>query len=167
MLNRRAFDEQLDKQVQLMSRVGRAISLLMIDVDHFKQYNDQYGHPAGDGVLKIIARLLWQNARATDVVARYGGEEFAVIMPDSNGEGALQMAERFRAAIRAHPWEQVQLTVSMGISTILFRKDADKMKVDYSAKLLAEADRALYHSKHNGRDQVTHVSEMQSTDQAT
>jgi|SRR5579859_7536142 len=167
ILNRRAFDEQLDKQIQLMSRVGRALSLLMIDVDHFKQYNDQFGHPAGDGVFKIIARLLLQNARATDVVARYGGEEFAVIMPDSNEAGALQMAERFRTAIHAHPWEQVTLTVSMGISTILFRKGADRKQVNYSTQLVAEADRALYHSKHNGRDQVTHVSEMQSTDQAT
>ncbi len=167
VLNRRAFDEQLDKQIQFISRMGRPISLLMIDVDHFKQYNDEYGHPAGDKVLKIVARLLLQNARATDVVARYGGEEFAVIMPASDEQGALQMAERFRTAIHAHPWEQVKLTVSMGISTILLRKEAERKKANYSAKLIEEADRALYLSKHNGRDQVTHVSEMPSRDEAT
>lgn len=167
LLNRRAFDEQLDKQIQLMSRMGRAISLLMIDIDHFKEHNDQYGHPAGDEVLKIVANLLRQNARATDVVARYGGEEFAIIMPDTNEAGALQMGERFRMAFRAHLWEQVRLTVSIGVSTLLPGEEAGRKTVNYSTKLLAESDRALYFSKHNGRDRVTHISEMQSTDQAT
>ena len=167
VLNRRAFDEQLDKQIQLMSRMGRAISLLMIDIDHFKQHNDQYGHPAGDEVLKIVASLLRQNARATDVVARYGGEEFAIIMPDTNEASALQVAERFRMTVRAHPWEQVRVTVSIGVSTILLGKETDRKAVHYSAKLLAESDRALYFSKQNGRNRVTHISEMQSTDQAT
>jgi diguanylate cyclase (GGDEF)-like protein/PAS domain S-box-containing protein len=167
VLNRRAFDEQLDKEIQLMSRMGRAISLLMIDIDHFKQHNDQYGHPAGDKVLKIVARLLGQNARTTDVVARYGGEEFAVIMPDSNEEGAVQMAERFRTAIHSHPWGPAKLTVSMGISTLLLRNEVDRVKANFGAKLLAEADRALYLSKHNGRDQVTHVSEIPGPDQGT
>jgi len=167
VLNRRAFDEQLDKEIQLMSRMGRAISLLMIDIDHFKQHNDQYGHPAGDEVLKIVASLLRQNARATDVVARYGGEEFAIIMPDTNEASALQVAERFRMTVRAHPWEQVRVTVSIGVSTILLGKETDRKTVHYSAKLLAESDRALYFSKQNGRNRVTHISEMQSTDQAT
>lgn len=167
VFNRRALDEQLDKQIQLMGRMGRAISHLMLDIDHFKEHNDQYGHSSGDEVLKNVATLLRQNARATDVVARYGGDEFAVVMPDTNETGALQMAERFRMAIRAYPWEQAGLTVSMGISTLLLGTDAAGRTVNYSTKLLAESDRALYSSKRNGRDRVTHFSEMQIIDQAT
>lgn len=160
LFNRRAFDEQLDRQIQLMGRIDRTLSLLMLDIDYFKQYNDRYGHPAGDEVLKIVASLLRQNARATDVVARYGGEEFVIIMPDTNETGALQMAERFQKAIRVYPWEQAGLTVSMGISTLLLGKEAARKTVNYGMKLLVEADQALYLSKQKGRNQVTHFSEM-------
>jgi len=165
LFNRRAFDEQLLRQVRLMGRLGRPLSLIMIDVDGFKQYNDQYGHPAGDEGLKTVAALLRQTARATDIVARYGGDEFAVILPDTNEAGVLRMAERFRAATGAHPWGQQPVTLSIGASTKLPGKEASGQHVQH-AELLVEADRALQHSKNSGRDRVTHVSETYRTDQA-
>jgi diguanylate cyclase (GGDEF)-like protein/PAS domain S-box-containing protein len=163
--NRRAFDEQIDKQIRLMGRIGRPISLLMIDIDHFKHYNDQYGHPAGDEILKNVANLLSLKARRTDLVARYGGEEFAVILPSTNETGALLMAERFQEAIRTYPWAQGKLTVSIGISTIFVGKQAHKKKAGYVAELISAADRALYHSKKNGRDRVTHAAAAPDLDQ--
>ena len=132
----------------------------MIAVDHFKEYNDQYGHPAGDVVLKRVARLLQQEVRATDVVARYGGEEFAIIRPDVSQAGAHQMAERLRTAIRAYPWELAKLTISLGVSTIRPRSAADGLT------LLTDADRALYASRQNGRDRVTHVSDVSNSDRS-
>lgn len=159
--NRRAFDKQLKNQIELMIRMRRAISLLMIDVDHFKQYNDRYGHPAGDRTLKIVANLLRRHGRATDYVARYGGEEFTIILPDTAKEGVLQVATKIQRAVHAYPWQQEPLTVSMGASTMLLGKKVARPRVDYSAKLISEADRALYYSKHSGRDQSTHISEIQ------
>ena len=162
VLNRRAFDEQLDKQIHLMNRIGRPISLLMMDIDHFKRYNDQFGHPAGDEVLRTAGSLLKENARATDVVARYGGEEFAVILPNTDDTGALQMAVRFQSVIRTYPWERENLTVSIGVATIYYEQQTIHQPADMGARLLSEADQALYSSKKNGRDRITHISEMQN-----
>ena len=167
VFNRRAFDEQYDAQIQLMKRMGRPISLLMIDIDHFKRYNDQFGHPAGDEVLRCVADLLKQNARTTDVVARYGGEEFAVILPNTEKEGALQMAERFQVAIHDHPWEKANLTVSVGVSTLLIEQQTSYQQTDLGVTLLSQADQALYHSKENGRDRVTHASDFLDANLAT
>jgi len=165
LFNRRAFDEQFLRQVRLMGRLGRPLSLMMIDVDGFKQYNDQYGHPAGDARLKMVAALLRQTTRTTDIVARYGGDEFAVILPDTNEAGVLRLAERFRTAIGGHPWGQQPVTLSIGASTKLPGKEAGGQQVQH-AELLLEADRALQHSKNSGRDRVTHVSETDRTDPA-
>ncbi|HSD71976.1 MAG TPA: diguanylate cyclase [Thermoanaerobaculia bacterium] len=165
LFNRRAFDEQLEKQIQLMGRVGRAISLLMIDVDSFKEYNDRYGHPAGDEALRAVGNLLRRMARTTDVVARYGGDEFAVILPNTTQPGALKMADRFRMAVRDHPWELEILTLSTGAATILLGNEANPLNIDYGARLLATADRALYCSKASGRNRVTSSAEITGADQ--
>ena len=160
VLNRRALDDQLEKELRLMHRVGRSLSILMLDIDHFKRYNDRYGHQAGDEILKQITNILKETARTTDVVARYGGEEFAVVLPKTDKEGAMQMAERFQMAIRTHPWEQHTLTVSMGISTRDFGEEPAGRTAGDVTTLLANADRALYFSKRKGRNRSTHASNM-------
>jgi diguanylate cyclase (GGDEF)-like protein len=100
LLNHRAFQARTDEALAQARRYGRACALLLTDVDHFKSVNDTHGHPIGDLVLKGVAQILREKARDTDLVARYGGEEFAVIMPETDGKGALVIAERIRRRCR-------------------------------------------------------------------
>lgn len=160
-LNRRAFDAELRKSLRLFSRLGQALSLIMLDIDHFKLYNDRYGHPAGDDALRAVARLLCQSARDTDVVARYGGEEFAIVLPNTDGSAAIQIAERLKAQIDRHPWRRERLTVSMGAATIPPGSWGRIPREDPGLQLVREADQALYFSKNNGKDRVTHFAELE------
>ena len=126
--------------------------MLMLDVDHFKKFNDQYGHATGDMVLKEVARVFEGKIRSGDLVCRYGGEEFAIILPDVTAEGAYQTAERIRAAIaemRITSGFAVHSDLSLSIGVALFPQDADT-----SAELLKKADAALYRAKHEGRNLV-------------
>jgi diguanylate cyclase (GGDEF)-like protein len=153
--NRRAFQEFLDAEFARRARHGgdEPFSLVLLDIDHFKPYNDTYGHPAGDEVLEQVGRILKENARTSDLVARYGGEEFAIIMPNTDYDGALVGAERFRASIAAAPWPSRAITASFGAATITVEA------VD-SADLVLKADRALYVSKSLGRNRVTHFADL-------
>ncbi len=160
LMNRRALLNQLDIQLNLAQRSGRPTSLLMIDVDHFKEYNDTYGHPAGDQVLKELAGILRDTARISDFVARYGGEEFAVVLPETDMEGALKLGERFRAAAEDHPWPNRNIAISVGAATITFTNSHQRIDPGSTSKLIADADRALYHSKQRGRNRVTHLQEL-------
>jgi diguanylate cyclase (GGDEF)-like protein/PAS domain S-box-containing protein len=160
-LNRRAFDAELRKSLRLFSRLGQALSLIMLDIDHFKLYNDRYGHPAGDDALRAVARLLCQSARDTDVVARYGGEEFAIVLPNTDESAAVQIAERLKARIDQHPWRRERLTVSMGAATIPPGSWGRDSREDSGVQLVREADQALYFSKNNGKDRVTHFFELE------
>ncbi len=160
-LNRRAFDAELRKSLRLFSRLGQALSLIMLDIDHFKLYNDRYGHPAGDEALRAVARLLCQSARDTDVVARYGGEEFAIVLPNTDGASAVQIAERLKARIDRHPWRRERLTVSMGAATIPPGNWGRDPREDPGLQLVREADQALYFSKNHGKDRVTHFAELE------
>jgi len=148
--NRRAFGEKLAEEITRSTRYGPPLSLLLLDVDKFKQYNDTFGHPAGDEVLKTVARLLLEQARATDFVARYGGEEFTLVLPDTGAEGAVVMAERLRAVLEAAPWAQRAVTASFGAATL-------SREINTDTALIGAADRALYDSKENGRNRVTHA----------
>ena len=151
LVNRRAFNELLEQRVKEAARYERPLSLLLLDIDHFKKVNDTHGHPAGDAVLKGVAKLAQKAARDTDVAARYGGEELALILPETDARGALAIAERLRKLIEntAHTSEQgaLSVTVSIGVSTTGQRTKAP-------AELLEEADRALYRAKHAGRNRV-------------
>jgi len=119
----------------------------MADVDFFKKYNDDFGHPAGDVVLKQVAQLLKESTRTVDCVARYGGEEFSVLLPETSADGAMEVAERMRAKVAAAVFEGRAVTVSIGVAE--FPGDANS-----GAKVIAVADKALYEAKRAGRDRV-------------
>lgn len=153
-------------QVRLMKRMRRAISLLMIDIDHFKSFNDQLGHPAADELLRAVAKLLIKGGRSSDIAARYGGEEFAIILPDTPKAGAIGHAKALALAIRSHSWDQGPLTTSVGVSTQLFNEVEVADATEQGQRLVYEADRALYRSKSDGRDRATHFADI-ATDKTT
>lgn len=151
--NRRHFHERLESTFSLALRQGLALSVVMLDVDQFKPYNDVYGHPAGDVVLTELAATLRANARDHDLVARYGGEEFVILLPGSGAEAARVFCERIRQRIEHYPWPLRTITASLGISTLT------PLTVN-PAQMIDEADRALYHSKEAGRNRITHYQEL-------
>ena len=135
-----------------MQRYESTLSILMLDIDHFKKINDVYGHPAGDLVLKKLAMIFQDVLRKVDIAARLGGEEFGVILPETVQEKALQVAERLREVIAATEVElptgrQIQFTVSIGITAL------EDKRTQFET-LLNEADKALYRAKQGGRNKV-------------
>ena len=142
--NRRAFEERLNEEFSRAQRYDTPLSFLLLDVDRFKQFNDTFGHLAGDELLQSLARLLEEKNRIEDFVARYGGEEFAIIMPNTDLESALITAERCRSEIEQLPH---QITMSIGVSTL-------STTMPNPTALVAAADVALYDAKDNGRNRV-------------
>jgi two-component system cell cycle response regulator len=155
--NRRAFKEKLSEEMRRSSRYQLPISLLIMDVDKFKQYNDTYGHPAGDEVLRRLAAVLQSGARASDFVARYGGEEFVVLLPNTDAEGALMISERLRKMIEGTSWVERAVTASGGVATMLTTAVGDEALTQQGDILIGEADKALYQSKADGRNRITPV----------
>jgi diguanylate cyclase (GGDEF)-like protein len=151
--NRRRFNEDLEQQVAISTRAGTPLSLILLDVDRFKQYNDTYGHPAGDEVLRGVSATLRACVREHDMVARFGGEEFAVLLPTTDADAALVVAERLRAAIAARPWPLGTVTASFGVAT------ARPARAESAARLVEQADQALYRAKRAGRNRVAHDRE--------
>lgn len=152
LYNHRYFQQRLDEELQRADRYENVVSLIILDVDHFKNFNDTYGHPEGDRVLKTVARLIEKSVREVDIPARYGGEEFVVICPEKNGEGSLTPAERIRQAIENYDFriegQRIPITVSLGVACY---PDQACSK----AELIQRADFALYYSKNHGRNQAT------------
>ncbi len=151
--NRAYFNEKLHKELRRAQRhPDHRLSLLLMDADHFKSVNDQYGHPAGDALLIALARQAQACARETDIVARYGGEEFAIILPDTDGPDAVQLGERLRRKIEHmqihYESHTIRRTVSIGIACLHERE------LDNEDKLLQLADQALYRAKEQGRNRV-------------
>ena len=138
-------------------RKDKPLALLMIDVDHFKQVNDRWGHPAGDAVLRSVVEVLRQRVRAQDMVGRYGGEEFLVVLPGIDLEGARLLAQQLCAAVQAAPciWghESIFVTVSIGVLGGRLQPQ------DHWSLLLQAADQALYRAKANGRNRVEVASQ--------
>lgn len=150
--NHRHFQDQIKIEVDRALRHNRSVSLMMIDIDHFKRFNDQFGHPAGDALLRAISQRLTELVRSIDTVARYGGEEFALILPDTGPEMALNVAERVRNSFETKSFagphgRPAFVTISLGIAAV---PDHATNAVD----LVALADRALYQAKRQGRNQT-------------
>jgi diguanylate cyclase (GGDEF)-like protein len=145
--NRASFDDNLEEELHRARRHGHPLSLILLDVDHFKSFNDEFGHSAGDTVLKRVAAQLEKVKRSGDHVARFGGEEFVAILPATNLEGAVIVAERFRRIVKSAPWEHRSVTISAGVATLSEAMDTGRDLID-------AADRALYEAKSTGRDRV-------------
>jgi diguanylate cyclase (GGDEF)-like protein len=153
--NRRAFDSRMDSEWQRAHRYKIPLSLVILDVDHFKSYNDTFGHPAGDVILRQMANALAQTARLSDTVARYGGEEFALILPHTDAHEAMIVGERLRALILRSEWPNRAITASIGVATLTPEMTTPALLVD-------AADTALYYAKEHGRNQVRHYSAQES-----
>jgi diguanylate cyclase (GGDEF)-like protein len=151
VLNRRYFMEQLGRELARARRYHRPLGLILLDVDHFKQVNDEHGHLAGDHLLKQLAALLRGNLRQEDLIGRYGGEEFVVALPEIDGEGATRLAEKVRRLVQdARPRfeeDEIPVTVSVGVTAL-----ADDM--DDAEALLRAADERVYQAKRDGRNRV-------------
>lgn len=152
LLNRRAFDDSLSRAASQASRGGQSLSLLMIDLDHFKQLNDTYGHTVGDIALQAAAAEIRLQVRGGDLAARYGGEEFAIILPETDGPAAFRMAERLRKALADRVIkvgnDQIRITASCGVS-------ATDLGYGTPEELIHSADEALYASKETGRNRTS------------
>jgi len=161
LANRRQFDLSLQEEFSRAMRNGDSLALVMIDVDHFKQYNDIYGHLAGDQCLRKVGRVIKaQQARAGDLMARYGGEEVAILLPGADEAGAIAVADRIRVAVRQlgllHEGNEAGIvTISAGVSAFVPIRD-----VDAADKLMRAADKALYLAKSEGRDCIRSSSDL-------
>ena len=148
--NRIAMDQTLEREIEMSRRHSQPLSLLMLDIDHFKQINDTYGHSAGDEVLKAVAASIKNQLRNVDMVFRFGGEEFLILLSNTSREAAAMVGERLRFAAQAQDYvaegKMIELTVSIGCSTLLPGESAES--------LLRRADSALYVAKREGRNRL-------------
>ena len=165
--NRTHFEMRLQEEVAATQRYDRPLSLIMLDVDHFKNLNDNHGHPFGDEVLQAVGEALAETARTSDWACRYGGEEFSMILRETNLEGALILAERLRKLIEGlalrNKGQDVQVTASFGVSC----SELCMNPLDFSRRwLITSADGALYAAKHAGRNRVR-FAEQKATAPAT
>ena len=154
LYNHRTFYALLKNELVRTQRFNRQVSLLMLDIDHFKRVNDTFGHRAGDVILKSLSDLLVRQARAVDRICRYGGEEFTVILPETDAAEAMQVAERLRVEVERQPFDvgggkMIGITVSIGVATY-------PQQVDSLEGIIKAADVALYAAKHAGRNRVSH-----------
>lgn len=157
LLNRKTWEAELEEEFNRYKRHHHKTSLVLFDIDHFKKVNDNYGHPAGDEVIRQTARILKENLRNIDIAGRYGGEEFAVLLVDTDAQGARTVAERLRLAIEAYTAEyedmRIDYTISLGICEI-------NSDITDRTNWIDCADKGLYQAKNNGRNNtVTYTGE--------
>ena len=157
LFNHRYFYQRLEEEFKRADRYRSDLSLILLDIDHFKQVNDTYGHQQGDAVLRELAAVLHRTIRETDQLARYGGEEFAVLLPETNLAGAYQQAERLRRQVKAHYFEALSgkpLTISCGVACLPFSSEEFAAPRHRQDALISWADQALYTAKRGGRDRT-------------
>ncbi len=162
LYNRHYFAEELQKQFILTRRYSTPLSCIMTDIDFFRDFNTQYGHPTGDWVLKEVAELMKESMREGDIIARYGGEEFVILLPMTELKGATELAERMREEVEQRTWEnpsygELKITISFGVA--IFSAPA----IETADQLIARADKALYQAKNNGRNRVEVYSELRES----
>jgi len=147
--NRTYFETRLNSELSLSRRTSQPLACVMIDLDHFKQINDRYGHPFGDECLRLIGQLLGECCRSEDIVCRYGGEEFVILAPNTGAAAAAELAERIRSAVESFNWacrgQKVKVTCSLGVADVMGAPPPG---------ILERADAALYQAKHEGRNRV-------------
>lgn len=156
--NRRFFDQRLLEEVGRARRTQEQLTCLFMDVDYFKRVNDDHGHQTGDQVLRVVAGLIREQLRASDVLGRYGGEEFAALLVNASAEAAMEIAERIRAVIEDYPFETMEgkslaATISIGVATLTDTGDEASLEV-LASDLVDRADQGVYAAKHQGRNQV-------------
>ncbi|WP_319583294.1 GGDEF domain-containing protein [uncultured Pseudodesulfovibrio sp.] len=153
--NRSWFFDRLDEEIDRAARYGNKLSLIMIDLDHFRRVNDSFGHPLGDLALAEVARLLNANIRTSDVAARYGGEEFMIILPETDAERAALAAEKLRVVVEVNDISlegpEIKVTISCGVADLA---SVHPQKGSLRDSLVVAADRAMHQAKKNGRNQV-------------
>ena len=151
LYNHGYFQQRLDEELKRSVRFGHPMSLVMIDIDNFKEFNDNYGHPQGDEVLKAVSAIIRQNLREMDIAARYGGEEFVIVLPETETPGAVAVAERVRSDVETRLFKPggaaVNRTVSVGVAT--FPRHASN-----AIRLLEASDAAMYSAKRAGKNRV-------------
>lgn len=164
---RRHFIERFEEELRRSMRHGFQLVVLMLDIDHFKSYNDNHGHLVGDVTLREVAQVILANVRRVDIVARYGGEEFAIVLPESDKKDGMEVAERIRSAVAKKRLklydEQTKVTVSIGVSAFpadIESGSAENYKSDLILELLRKADQALYQAKEDGRNRVVAFGRM-------
>jgi diguanylate cyclase (GGDEF)-like protein len=154
-LNKRALESEFDKRLRAAARFGHTLSVIVLDIDKFKNVNDTYGHAVGDVVIKGLGGVLSRCRRETDAVGRFGGEEFVIVCEETDTEGAFQLAERIREELKKQVFQSelgpLSVTCSLGIAE--FPRDAEERE-----PLFTRADEALYEAKHNGRNQTRTAS---------
>jgi diguanylate cyclase (GGDEF)-like protein/PAS domain S-box-containing protein len=159
LYNRHALRQQLDEKLQMQIKYPTSLSLILMDLDNFKIYNDTYGHPAGDMILREVAAIIQRTVRDGDVAVRYGGEEFAILLPHTQYRTSLNFSEHLRRAVATYSWKGQKITASFGVATLSLpaHTNSPDAVIDH---LFALTDQALYQAKRAGRNLVVHASDV-------
>ncbi|HER20429.1 MAG TPA: sensor domain-containing diguanylate cyclase, partial [Chromatiales bacterium] len=159
--NRRAFEDALQMIGRMASRAGGWMSLVVLDVDRFKRFNDRFGHAAGDEVLSELGRLILEIARRSDVAARFEEEEFAVLLPDTPASGAMNFAERLLRQVHTHSWGYAHISISVGVATVEFVPGETARLKWNLGKIVSDAQRALRFAKDTHRKVPVHAADAE------